>query len=42
MGAADVTVQGAATGAIKGSALFSGTTMTFVASAVFWQQTPTR
>lgn len=32
MGAADVTVQGATTGAIKGTAVFSGTTMTFVTS----------
>ena len=32
MGAADVTVQGATTGAVKGSAVFSGTSMTFVAT----------
>ncbi len=32
MGSADVTVQGASTGAVKGSVVFSGTTMTFVAS----------
>ena len=32
MGPADVTVQGATSGAVKGSVVFSGTSMTFVAS----------
>ncbi len=32
MGSPDVTVQGATSGAVKGSVVFSGTSMTFVAT----------